>query len=120
MVADVVMGVEARASRSDVVGRIGQLDQRWALFVALVVLNVFDIVTTEAVLARGGRETNPILEPLVDSMLTVSMLKAVVLVIVGCLLLRCRPSKLIDFALVITTGWYGAVVAWNVTVLALL
>ena len=96
------------------------VDQRWLLFVALIVLNVADVISTELVLARGGVETNPFIQPIVDDMMTVSLLKGLVLAIVGVLLLRCRDSRIVDLALTITTGWYIAVVGWNFTVLALI
>ena len=96
------------------------LDQRWALFVALVVLNIADVITTALVLAAGGVETNPFIKPIVDDMVMVSLLKAAVLAIVGVLLVRCRDSRIADIALTLTTGWYVAVVGWNVTVLALI
>lgn len=96
------------------------VDQRWLLFAALVVLNVADVITTELVLARGGIETNPFIEPIVDDMVTVSLLKGMVLAIVGLLLLRCRDSRVVELALTLTTGWYIAVVGWNLTVLAVI
>lgn len=96
------------------------LDQRWLLFVALVVLNVADVITTAMVLARGGVETNPFIEPIIDDMTMVSLLKGAVLGIVGVLLVRCRDSRIAEVSLTLTTGWYLAVVGWNVSVLALL
>ena len=118
-VAAVAMGMEA-TTEAAVTARVWRLDQRWTLFVALVVLNLLDVLTTMWVLDRGGSETNPFIEPIVDSMWTVTALKAGVLAIVGLLLARCRESRPIDLALVGVTGWYIAVVAWNVTVLTVL
>lgn len=100
--------------------RAASLSQRWALYWSLVVLNALDVLTTMWVLDRGGVETNPFVEPFVHDMVTVSVMKAVVLAVVGLLLVRCRESRPIDLALVATTGWYIAVVCWNFTVLALL
>ncbi|MEO0492291.1 MAG: DUF5658 family protein [Actinomycetota bacterium] len=100
--------------------RVTALSQRWTLFWSLVVLNVFDVLTTMWVLDRGGVETNPFVEPFVHDMVTVSVMKVVVLGVVGLLLSRCRESRPIDLALVATTGWYVAVVCWNLTVLTLL
>ena len=117
MFSPVVMGVEARIDASQTTSR---LDQRWTVFIALVVLNVFDVITTELVIQSGGHETNPLIQPIVGSVLAVAALEAVALTIVGLLLARCRPSRAIDLALILTTGWYIAVVMWNTVVLALL
>ena len=111
-----MVGVETRTEPAERT----RLDQRWALFVALIVLNALDVLTTELVIRAGGHETNPLIEPIVDSPLTVAALKAVALVIVGFLLSRAKPSRAIDLGLIVTTGWYVAVVLWNTTVLALL
>lgn len=100
-------------------GRVA-IDQRWVLFAALVVLNVADVITTALVLASGGVESNPFVQPIVHDMASVSLLKAAVLGIVGCLLVRCRDSRIAELALTLTTGWYLAVVGWNVAVLALI
>ena len=110
------MGVEARIESTSA----ARLDQRWSLFVALAVLNLLDVVTTELVLRAGGVETNPLIKPIVENVFAVAGLKAVALTVVGLLLARCRPSRAIDLGLVVTTGWYLAVVIWNTTVLALL
>ena len=119
-VATVANGVETRDAailprRSQLVG-----DQRLILFIALVVLNIADVITTALVLADGGVETNPFIKPIVSNTMLLSLLKAAVLALVGALLLRCRGSKLAEVALTVTTGWYFAVVVWNLAVLALL
>ncbi len=93
---------------------------RWQLFGALVVLNVLDIVTTELVLRQGGVEKNPFLQPIVHDMVQLSLMKAAVLGIVGILLARASYSRLPDVALVGTTGWYMAVICWNLAILALI
>ena len=95
-------------------------DQRLVLFIALVVLNIADVITTALVLAAGSVETNPFIQPIVDDIALVSLLKAAVLGVVGMLLVRCRDSRIVDLALTLTTGWYVAVVGWNLTVLALI
>ncbi|MEM8707321.1 MAG: DUF5658 family protein [Actinomycetota bacterium] len=113
------MELEARSEGWSTL-RVGQLSQRWALYWALVVLNALDVLTTMWVLDRGGSESNPFVQPFVHDMVTVSLMKALVLGIVGVLLTRCRESRPIDLALVATTGWYIAVVCWNFTVLAVI
>lgn len=95
-------------------------DSTWALFAALGVLNVVDLVTTALVLDRGGAERNPFVQPIVHNLWHVALLKAVMLVIVATLLTRCRGSRVAGLALAGTTGWYLAVVCWNVVVLTLL
>lgn len=95
-------------------------DARWSLFVGLVVLNVLDLITTALVLDRGGEERNPFVQPLVENMWHVGLLKAAVLVIVATLLTRCEGSRIAELSLAGTTGWYLAVVCWNVAVLTIL
>lgn len=95
-------------------------DARWSLFVGLLVLNVLDLITTMLVLDRGGEERNPFVQPLVENMWHVGLLKAAVLVIVATLLTRCEGSRIAELSLAGTTGWYLAVVCWNVAVLTIL
>lgn len=95
-------------------------DSRWALYLALIVLNVFDLITTAMVLDRGGEERNPFVQPLVDNLFHVGLLKGLVLVIVATLLTRCRGSRIAELSLAGTTGWYLAVVVWNIAVLTIL
>lgn len=100
--------------------RILTADTRWALFGLLTVLNLLDLVTTAMVLDRGGEERNPFVQPIVHDLWLVGLLKGLVLVVVACLLTRCRGSRIAELALTLTTGWYLAVVCWNVAVLTLL
>lgn len=95
------------------------VDGRWSLFAALVVLNLLDVVTTKLVLDRGGTERNPFVRPFAEGMWDITAMKVAVLAIVGSLLLRCRGSRRVEVALAVTTGWYLAVVTWNLAVLAL-
>ncbi|MEQ8840165.1 MAG: DUF5658 family protein [Acidimicrobiales bacterium] len=85
-----------------------------------MVLNVVDLITTVMVLDRGGVERNPFVQPIVDNMWHVGLLKGVVLVLVATLLTRCHGSRIAELALTLTTGWYLAVVSWNVAVLTIL
>lgn len=94
------------------------LSEAWVLYAALVVLNLLDVVTTAAVLAAGGAEGNPVVRPYVDNGLgTVLGAKLLVLAVVAYLLTHSRGSRLTDWALTFTTGWYLAVVSWNCWVL---
>lgn len=117
-------GVESierdRARRASTIWRTVRADPRWALYVGLVVLNVLDVITTAMVLDRGGAERNPFVQPFVDDMWQVGLLKAVVLVVIATLLARVRGSRIAELSLAGTTGWYLAVVSWNVAVLTIL
>jgi hypothetical protein len=87
------------------------------LFWALVALNIADLVTTRAVLDRGGNERNPLLEPVVHGMWGAVALKAVGLVLVAALLNRCAGSPRARVFVGATVTWYAFVVVWNLTVL---
>lgn len=92
-------------------------DPRWTMFVWLVLLNGLDVATTMMVLDRGGQERNPFVQPFVESLWQISGLKVLVLMLVACLLTRCAGSRIAELALAATTGWYLAVVSWNVMML---
>lgn len=87
------------------------------LFGVLVGLNAADLVTTRLVLARGGTEANPVLEPIIDSMVRASVLKALCLAIVGLLLVRAGRTTRVAAVLLLVNAWYTFVVLWNVRVL---
>lgn len=93
-------------------------DHRWTVLAVLVVLNALDVVTTMAVIAAGGHENNPLMRPLVDGVWPVILAKSVALGIVGLLLARCVRSRRVEVMMALATGWYLAVVCWNVAVLA--
>jgi len=95
-------------------------DQRWMMYFALVVLNVIDVITTAAVLGRGGVEGNPFVQPLIDGLWQVSLLKAAVLIVIAMLLMRSRESRISALALAAASGWYLAVVLWNGAILAVI
>ncbi|MFT5202650.1 MAG: putative membrane protein [Candidatus Aldehydirespiratoraceae bacterium] len=102
------------------VGRVLARDTRWTLFLALVVLNIFDLITTAMVLDRGGSERNPFVQPFVENIGEVALLKGALLALIAALLTRVEGSRLSEFALAGTTGWYLAVVCWNAAVLTIL
>ena len=92
--------------------------RRLQLYWILWLLNAIDIVTTKLVLDRGGTEKNPIMEPLMEGLWGAIAVKVAVLAVVGLLITKCPPrSRRPDVALVFVTGWYFAVVAWNLAVL---
>ncbi len=113
------VGLEPRESNKERWGAF-VADPRWPLFVLLSFLNAVDLLTTALVLNRGGAERNPFVQPIVDNMWHVGLLKAFVLVLIATLLTRCHGSRIAELALTGTTGWYLAVVCWNVAVLTIL
>ncbi len=92
-------------------------DPRWSMYGWLVVLNVLDVATTAMVLDGGGAERNPFVQPFVQNLWQVAGLKLFVLVVIAGLLSRCAGSRIAELALAGTTGWYVAVVSWNLMVL---
>jgi hypothetical protein len=101
-------------------GRVLARDVGWTLFFGLIVLNIFDLITPAMVLHRGGSERNPFVQPFVENIWEVALLKGVVLALIAALLTRVQGSRLSKFALAGTVGWYLAVVCWNVAVLTIL
>lgn len=92
-------------------------DNRWSVLAALVVLNALDVISTVAVLAAGGTENNPLMRPLIEGVWPAVLVKTAVLVTIAWLLARCRDSRRIEIMMACATGWYIAVVAWNLAVL---
>ena len=92
-------------------------DSRWSVLAALVVLNILDVVSTAAVIAAGGNENNPLMRPLIDGIWPAVALKTVVLLSIAWLLARCTDSRRIGVMMACTTGWYFAVVSWNLAIL---
>ena len=60
------------------------------------------------------------MQPFAENIWEVALLKGAVLALIAALLTRVQSSKLSEFALAGTTGWYLAVVCWNVAVLTIL
>ena len=81
-------------------------------------LNALDVISTVAVIAAGGTENNPLMRPLIEGVWPAVLLKTTVLILIAWLLHRCSDSRRIAVMMACTTGWYIAVVSWNVTVLA--
>ena|SRR5688572_24468157 len=84
----------------------------------LIGLNISDLITTRAVLLRGGAESNPLMSAIVDSPAHASLVKCLCLAIVVVLALRTRFPGRIAWTLGAVTLWYALVVGWNLTVLA--
>ena len=92
-------------------------DSRWSVLAVLVLLNVLDVVSTAAVIAAGGTESNPLMRPLVEGIWPAVLLKGAVLLTIAWLLARSTDSRRIGVMMACTTGWYIAVVTWNLTIL---
>jgi hypothetical protein len=88
------------------------------LVVLLGLLNLADVLTTKAVLDRGGVEGNPLMRPLVEGMWGAALVKLVLLVLIGLLVHRCPRSTRLLQGLTVVVGWYALVVAWNFAVIA--
>src|ERR1044071_2218207 len=76
------------------------------LVVFLGLLNLADILTTKAVLDRGGVEGNPLMKPLVDGMWGAALVKLGLLVLVAALVQRCPRSVRLLRGLTAVVGWY--------------
>ena len=65
------------------------LRRRWALVGSLVLLNLLDLMTTQAVLSQGGIERNPLMRPLVEEIWSGAVVKGACLALMALLLVRC-------------------------------
>lgn len=96
----------------------GLLANRWFLVAALLVLNLLDVGLTKAVLAAGGAEVNPLMEPIIEHPVAPVLVKVLAVAGVACLLALCPPqSRLVQRALRLAVSVYAVVVLWNVVVL---
>ena len=91
---------------------------RWIMAAALISLNLLDVVTTKLILAAGGSEANPVMQPFVSSPVAAYALKLSMAVGVAVLLLKApRASRLADRAVLLAIGVYTAVIGWNIGLL---
>ena len=84
----------------------------------LIGLNISDLITTRAVLLRGGAESNPLMSSIVDNAAHASFVKCLCLAIVVALALRTRFPGRVAWILGVVNVWYAGVVGWNLTMLA--
>ena len=98
--------------------RLDAWDVCHSLLAWLVGLNIADLITTRAVLARGGAESNPLMQGVVDSTLQASLIKFACLMAVVGLVLRTRFPERVAWTLGAVNLWYAFVVLWNLGVLA--
>lgn len=103
----------ARASR-----RIDAREISHALLAYLIGLNVSDLITTHAVLRRGGAEANPFMRGVVDDMLHATAVKCVALAILVMLVLRTHVPARAAWTLGVVAVWYAVVVGWNLSLLS--
>ena len=89
-----------------------------SLLAWLIALNIADLVTTRAVLSRGGIESNPLMRGVIDNTMHASLLKFVCIVAVVALVLRTRVPHRVAWSLGVVNIWYALVVVWNLAVLA--
>lgn len=93
--------------------------RRWFMAVAILVLNLADVVLTKAIIRAGGVEANPIMQPLIDHPSHPIVLKTVIALGVGMLLLASPPqSKLADRSVAAVIAIYVGIVVWNMGILA--
>ena len=100
------------------VPRLDAWDVCHSLLAWLVGLNIADLITTRAVLAQGGAESNPLMQGVIDSTIQASLIKFVCLMAVVGLVLRSRFPERVAWTLGAVNVWYAFVVVWNLGVLA--
>lgn len=85
---------------------------------ALVTLNALDLLTTAAVLALGGTESNPAMQGVVEHWWKPIVVKAVVLALMWAVVVRTPPrSRVTTLVLVAAWVFYAGVVGWNTLLL---
>jgi len=89
-----------------------------SLLAWLIGLNIADLITTRAVLDRGGSESNPLMRGVIDSTMHASLVKFACIVAVVALVLRTRYPQRVAWSLGAVNVWYALVVGWNLGVLA--
>lgn len=120
------MGEHGTGAEAVIFGRGAPLQitatrERLQLAAALIALNVADVITTRAVLDRGGIEANPLMVGLMQGFAAPLLVKTVVAAIAGLLLLCCPPaSRRAERATAAVIGLYMAIVVWNMGVFLLL
>ena len=104
--------------RCDVLSVVDARELCHWLVACLVGLNVGDLITTRAVLSRGGAEANPLMQGIVNDALRASSVKLLCLVVVITLVSRASLSQRVVLLLGAVNVWYAVVVSWNLAVIA--
>ena len=87
---------------------------RLQLGLALVVLNLADVLLTKAIIHRGGVEGNPIMRGMMAGLAGPVGTKVTFSLIAALLLIMCPvTSRLANRAAATVAGIYVAIVAWN-------
>lgn len=95
--------------------------RRLWLAASLVVLNIADVLSTRAVLDRGGIEANPLMVGLMTGLAAPLGLKMMISGIAGILLLFCpAESQVGERAVTAVVALYGLIVTWNLVILGIL
>ena len=89
-----------------------------SLLAWLIALNIADLLTTGAVLDRGGSESNPLMQGVIDNMMHASLVKFACMAVVVALVLRTKFPQRVAWSLGAVNLWYSLVVGWNLGVLA--
>lgn len=115
---DPVVLRRGRIVRLPVLGRLVPL-LRLQMGVALVLLNLADVLLTKALLGVGAIEANPVMAPLMPGTLAPIGAKTLIPAFAALLLVMCPPeSKLADRAVATVLGVYVGIVLWNGALLA--
>ena len=107
----------AASLRPRSVPRLDAWERCHSLLAWLIALNIADLVTTRLVLNRGGTESNPLMQGVIDTAAHAWLLKGMCLVAVVTLVLRSRLPHRVALTLGVVNLWYALVVAWNLGVL---
>jgi hypothetical protein len=115
----VAISRSARAARlrPRSIPRLDAWERCHSLLAWLIGLNIADLITTRLVLDRGGTESNPLMQGIIESAAHVWLLKGGCLVAVVALVLRSRMPQRVALTLGAVNLWYALVVAWNLGVL---
>jgi len=91
---------------------------RWCLAIALVVLNVLDVLMTKWILANGGEEANPIMASIIHDPAAPLLIKvSMALLIGGLLMISPIERRFVDRATFAVVLIYTGVIGWNISVM---
>lgn len=107
-------GVAVRALRVPLVTLRGRL------FLALIALNLLDVVTTQVGLAHGAVERNPLMVGAVETVVGALAAKVACLLLALAIVVTAPRSRLVDAGLAFCVCWYVGVVCWNLRVIDLM
>ncbi|NLA34444.1 MAG: hypothetical protein GX868_02010 [Actinobacteria bacterium] len=89
--------------------------RRWVLAASLMMLNLFDVLSTKIVLSLGGVEQNPAMVKVMEHPTYPWLTKLAVCLGVAVLLFAApKNSRIADRAVMAVVLFYVAVVGWNV------